>query len=154
MRLPSGIPNANHVTHEIYMHAEGACRRWYTYKKYTWCEERVSWILIRKSWEDFVSIPPRYTVSLSFFFFLFLLFFSFLLRSINEHVLWPGSQPFSILAFVFGQLGRECIICHETSCAIVVYLFSNLEKLSHSSTPPPPHHHHHYPSVLTQSLSF
>lgn len=37
-------------------------------------------------------------------------------------------------AFVFGQQGRECIICHETSCAIVVYLFSNLENLSHSST--------------------
>lgn len=45
-----------------------------------------------------------------------------------------GLSAFSIPAFVFGQRGRECIICHETSCAIVVYLFSNLEKLSHSST--------------------
>lgn len=41
---------------------------------------------------------------------------------------------FSILAFVFCRQGRECIICHETSRAIVVCLFSNLEKLSHSST--------------------
>lgn len=73
------------------------------------------------------------------------LLLNFSWRSINEHICpVTGLSAFSIPAFVFGQQGRECIICHEMSCAIVVYLFSNLEKLSHSSTF----------SLLAQSLSF